>query len=186
MTILARLAAAATLALIATPALAAPSPAMTAPQEAAAPQSVGLTVEAVRAWLEGLGADSATVERSEDQVFLRIQDGPLAWGIFFYGCQADTCSDLQFTSVFTAGPEVTLERVNAWNRDRRYLKAFHMPAEDGQEPAAVVQYDLIIDPAKGVEQLTEPTSIWVEMVREFATYVGFDSPAATPPSPPAQ
>lgn len=186
MTIFARLAAAAVLAMAASPALAAPSPAIATPQEAPAAQPAGLSVEAVRVWLTGLGADSATVERAGDQVFLRVQDGDLAWGILFYGCQADVCSDLQFSSVFTAGPEVTLDTINAWNRDKRYLKAFYMPAANGEEAAAIVQFDVIVHAGEGIDQLREPTVVWVEMIRDFANHVGFVAPAAAPATPPAQ
>ena len=189
MTNLARLAAVVALTLAATPALA-DAPRVdaqpTARVQAAAPAQVtGLSPEAVRVWLSGLGAESATVTQEGDQAFLRVQDGQLTWGILFFGCENGLCSNLQYTGVFNAGADVTLERLNQWNIDKRFLKAFLVPAEGDQPPAAVIQYDLIVQADEGTDQLQEPTVIWVEMIREFATYVGFGT-EAEPVAAPAQ
>jgi hypothetical protein len=66
--------------------------------------------------------------------------------------------------------------VNDWNRDRRFLKAFFTPGEAGRPNTAVVQYDVLIHEG-GVEQLTDPTALWLDLVSAFGTTVGYFAPA---------
>lgn len=162
----------ATLAAAAVMALAAPAaaaPLQTAPAQAAA--DPGVSIEAVRAWLTAKGGTVSAVNRQDGETWLSVTDGPLTWVIFFYSCQADVCGDIQYAASFS-NPGVTQAMVNDWNRDHRFLKAFFTPAEAGGDPTAVVQYDVLTHSAD-VEQLTEPTALWLDLVGDFGTAVGY-------------
>lgn len=160
--------AAALMAFAAPAAAAAAPPAPTAIQTATDP---GVSIEAVRAWLTAKGGTVSEINRQDGEIWISIADGPLTWVIFFYSCQADVCGDIQYAASFS-NPTVTQTMVNDWNRDRRFLKAFFTPGEAGGDNTAVVQYDLLIH-AGDVEQLTDPTALWLEMVNDFATTVGY-------------
>ena len=167
----ATLAAAAVMALAA-PALAAP--ATSAPvQTAAAP---GVSVEAVRAWLISKGGTDSEVNRREGETWISVNDGPLTWVIFFYSCETDVCGDIQYAASFS-NDTITPDLINAWNRDRRFLKAFYMPAEADREATGVVQYDVLME-GNDVEQLTEHTALWLDLVAAFGTTVGYFAPDA--------
>jgi hypothetical protein len=156
---------------------AAPSPAQTA-------SSPGLAIADVSAWIASKGGEVQPVQRSGDDVWLAVKDGDMTWLIFFYGCTADVCGDIQYAASFS-NPTITQAMVNDWNRDRRFLKAAFVPGADDQEPSAIVQYDLLLGPG-GVEQLNDPTAVWVGMVGEFATAVGYFRPEGeAPPAAPA-
>lgn len=148
-------------------AFAAPAVAQTPAQSAAKP---GLAIADVSAWLAGKGGEVSEVRREADQTFFTVKDGALTWAIFFHGCAADVCEDIQYSAVF-ANPAVTLDAVNAWNTEQRFLKAFYVPGEAGGAPSAAVQYDLLLQPG-GVEQLNDPTAVWVGLLPQFATRVG--------------
>ncbi|HYC97051.1 YbjN domain-containing protein [Brevundimonas sp.] len=162
----------ATLAAAAVMAFAAPAAAFASaavPVQAA--PSPGLPIEAVRAWLTSKGGNVSPINRQGGDTWINIADGPMTWQVFFYGCQADVCSDIQYAASFS-NPTITQALVNDWNRDRRFLKAFFAPGEAGGDSTAVVQYDVLI--ASGdVEQLTEPTALWLELVGAFGTTVGY-------------
>ena len=125
----------------------------------------GVTVAETRAWLTSLGGSVGEPVVSNGVTSLNIADEPLPWNLTFYGCGPSLCDDVQFSAIFT-GP-ITADQINAWNRDNRFLKAFHIPAAPGGEATAVVQYDVVL-PNAGTGQLQEPTVIWLQMLRQFA------------------
>ncbi|WP_298745725.1 YbjN domain-containing protein [uncultured Brevundimonas sp.] len=164
----ATLAAAAVLALAGPATAAAPGPSAAAAQTATGP---GVSIEAVRAWLISKGGDVSEVRREAGETWISVSDGPLNWVIFFYSCEAGVCGDLQYAASFS-NPTITQAMINDWNRDRRFLKAFFTPAEAGGDPTAVVQYDVLLHGAE-VEQLTDHTALWLDLVSAFGTTVGY-------------
>ncbi|MBA4803411.1 MAG: YbjN domain-containing protein [Brevundimonas sp.] len=140
----------------------------------------GLPISEVSTWIASKGGEVQPVQRQGEDTWITVRDGALTWLVFFYGCQNDVCSDVQYSASFT-NEAITPEILNVWNRDHRFLKAFHIPAEGGGI-TAVVQYDLLLQPG-GVEQLNDPTSVWVGLLEAFAREVGYLPPAAAQPSP---
>jgi hypothetical protein len=162
------------------PFLAAATLAVAAPVAAQTPSQPGLAVAEVSAWIASKGGEVQPVQRAGDDIWISVRDGDLNWMVFFYGCENDVCADLQFAASFS-NAAITPGMVNDWNRDRRFLKAFHQPAAEGGEPSAVVQYDLLLQPG-GVEQLNDPTAVWVGMLKDFAVHVGYmTAPTAAAP-----
>jgi hypothetical protein len=140
----------------------------------------GLAISDVGAWITSKGGVVEPAQRQGDEVWLTVRDGDLTWLVFFYGCQNDVCADLQYSASFS-NEAITPEMINDWNRDRRFLKAFHAPGAAGQPATAVVQYDLLLQPG-GVDQLNDPTGMWVALLQEFARHVGY-LPAAAEAAP---
>ncbi len=144
------------------------SPAAPTVQAAADP---AVSIEAVRNWLVSKGGDVGAVQREDGLAWISVNDDPLRWVVFFYDCRDDGCAAVQYSASFS-NPTITQEMVNDWNRDHRFLKAYFLPAETGGEPAAVAQYDVLVL-SDDVEQLTESAALWLAMMPEFATAVGY-------------
>lgn len=162
----------ATLAASAFMAIAAPAAAASAaPAPVQTATDPGLSVEAVRAWLISKGGTVSEINRREGETWISIDDGPLNWVIFFYGCQADVCGDIQYAASFS-NPLINQAMINDWNRERRFLKAFFTPGEAGGDQTAVVQYDVLIQDGD-VEQLTDHTALWLDLVSDFGATVGY-------------
>ena len=142
-------------------------------------QTTGVSVADAKAWLTGLGGNVREPVLRDGVSSLHIADEPLPWNLTFYGCGPSLCDDVQFSAIFT-GP-ITQDQINAWNRENRFLKAFHIPAAPGAEATAVVQYDVVL-PGTGTAQLQEPTVIWLQMLRQFAQGLA----AAAAPAAPVQ
>lgn len=158
----------------ASPALAqTPAPAPAAPAAA----TKGVVVADARTWLIGLGGSVAEPTAIQGAQTLTIADQPLPWTLTFYNCAgSNLCDDVQYSAVFS-GP-ITVEQINAWNRDNRYLKAFFVPGATPDAAGAVAQYDVVLT-STGTEQLQEPTVIWLQMLRQFAqTLAQAAAPAA--------
>lgn len=149
-------------------ALAAASPALAQTPAPAAPTVAarGVAVADARSWLIGLGGTVAEPTVNGTAQVLTIADQPLPWTLTFYNCAgAGLCDDVQYSAVFS-GP-ITLEQINTWNRENRYLKAFFVPGATPAEAGAVAQYDVVLT-ATGTQPLQEPTVIWLQMLRTFA------------------
>jgi Putative bacterial sensory transduction regulator len=130
----------------------------------------GLAVADVSQWIASKGGVVSAVQRDGGQIFFTVQDGGLTWAVFFYGCTNDVCEDIQYSAAF-ANPSVTLDAVNAWNTQQRFLKAFYSPGAAGQNATAAVQFDVLLQ-GESVDQLTNPTAVWIGMLPEFAVRVG--------------
>lgn len=139
---------------------------------AAGAASAQVTPQAISDWLSGQGMTPEMVT-ADDNPFLRVQDDGVTWLLFFYGCDARTCDSLQFGAGFT-NEAVSLDQVNAWNRDRRFLKAYFEPGEEG---SAIVQYDVIPTEGAPISHLGEHLALWRDTLNEFGIHVGFFTPA---------
>ena len=149
--------------LLAALALGAASPVLA---QTAAPATKGVVVADARTWLVGLGGTVGEPTAQSGTQVLTIEDQPLPWTLTFYNCPgAGLCDDAQFSAVFT-GP-ITVEQINAWNRDNRYLKAFFVPGATAEAAGAIAQYDVVLT-SKGTDHLQEPVVIWLQMLRQFA------------------
>lgn len=175
---------AAALSILAAPALAQETPAAPAPAQAAPTASLGVTPEAVSDWLKSVGAIVGETQENAGRRYIPANDGRLDWMLWFYTCKTELCDDIQFSSIFTSA-QITQEKVNDWNRDNRFIKAFYI-APVGDIPArAVAQYDVLLT-TTGVQQINDVTATWVEQLDKFATAMGFSTAAPTAAPAPAQ
>lgn len=135
--------------------------------------SAQVTPQAVSDWLSGRALTPELVTEGEES-YIRVQDEGLTWLLFFYGCEARGCDSLQFGAGFT-NESITLDMVNAWNRDRRFLKAYF---EAGEEGSALVQYDMIPTEGAPMDHLSDHLDLWRGTLAAFAVHVGYLQPAA--------
>lgn len=130
--------------------------------------SAQVTPQAMSDWLATQGVAPELAAEGEE-AFIRVRDGQLTWLLFFYGCEAAGCDSLQFGAGFT-NEAVTADRVNQWNRERRFLKAYFEP---GAEGSAVVQYDVLITRGAAVDHLAEHVNLWRGTLADFGVHVGY-------------
>lgn len=129
-------------------------------QEAAPGRWNGLTVAEITGRLTAAGLTVDAPQTNADRVYLRVEDGQLRWVMTLFSCTGGACPDVQFTAVF-AGPNATPEIVARWNGDRRFVKAFYaQPETEGGEGQAVAQYDVLLSPGAGPQQLDDPIQVW--------------------------
>lgn len=179
--------------LVAAPALLMAMPALAAADPVAAPATgpavsssqdavAGLTPTEVRAWLIEKGATVEEPQTIEGQTLLRVNDGSTNWLIFFYGCDATgRCQDIQFAANIVADG-LSLDRINAWNREQRFVKAYLQSNVDGT-PSAVLQFDVLLLAGLGVDQLNDPTVVWLELLARFIEGLIAPTTEAAPAAP---
>lgn len=150
-----------------------------APAQAQTTAPDGLAIPAVVAWLEQKGLTAGAVQTDGAQPYVRVTDGALTWVLYFYSCEGQVCPDLQFSAAFT-NATVTPEITNRWNRENRFLKAFHQPGSAGGAGSAVAQLDVLVDSRSGLTELEDAVAVWRGLLPEFAREVGYLTGPAQP------
>ena len=90
--------------------------------------------------------------------------------VFFYGCNhGPRCTSLEFQSGFHVEGGLTAEKINGWNRDKRWLKAY---LDNTNDPWCEIEFDA--ERGFSTEQLGAYIDIWDGMIPAFKTYIGFN------------
>lgn len=163
---------------------AAQTPAAPAAAGSIAPTPLGVSTAALTAWLTSQGATVAPEASDDGRRYLRVTTDGLPWLIFLQSCETDVCSDLQFSAALSDA-SITLDKVNGWNRDRRFVKAIYEPAQAGGVASAVSQFDVLVG-AGGPGQLTDHLAVWRALLADFVrTLMPRPATAPAPATPPA-
>jgi hypothetical protein len=89
--------------------------------------------------------------------------------VFFYGCNhTPHCTSLTFQAGFHIEGGLTAEKINAWNRDKRFLKGW---LDKTNDPYG----ELDIDAGEGftTEALAAYADTWDSYLSEFKTFIGY-------------
>jgi hypothetical protein len=159
LSVLAGLAAAASLAFMAAPAAARDLPAG------------GMTATELANWLIGTGHPAQVKPDPTtpgDQIVSSSTDG-IEFDIYLYDCSgsgnARRCTSMQYASGWAARSSYNAERVNSWNREKRYIKAY-LTTGGG----LFGEYDLDISPGGTFEMLNDCLDNWRRNVVSFNHY----------------
>lgn len=127
-------------------------------------------VETVQNMLQAYGLQ---VKRTKDQAgdpMLTSRLEGINFDIYFYGCTAGAqCESAQFSTGFDLPDGMALAKVNDWNRDRRYGKAY---LNDENDP--YVEYDInLSDDGVGTKNFDVSIEIWRSVITDFRNYIGW-------------
>ena len=94
----------------------------------------------------------------------------VSYSIFFRNCADDhtQCEDLNFYAGFGDNKQ-TMEAINAWNRDKRFGKAYLDSDLD-----AVIEYDVNLEHGVTRENLDSTFQVWSLILKQYADYIGFE------------
>lgn len=82
-----------------------------------------VTVDVLSKVLQDSGYRAEIVQGSKEKYIRTGLSGRRA-AIYMYDCKDGTCGAYQFSAIFTKNEKYTLAFVNAWNKARRYAKAY--------------------------------------------------------------
>jgi len=115
---------------------------------------------------EGYQAKVDPKKEGEDPVITSAASGS-TFGVYFYNCEkGKNCQSVQFYAGFQK-PKMDLKRVNDWNRDKRFGRAYI--DKDGD---AAIEMDVNIEPGGMPRELfADNLNIWSDLIGEFRTRV---------------
>jgi len=138
------------------------------PSASAAPE--GVTPEWVAGVLHAKGYKAVIgVDNDGDPKVSSAADGT-NFTIFFYGCHGTRrCESLTFQAGFDLDDGFSATKINAWNKDKRFLKAW---LDDENDP--YVEMDLDVEHGSTSANLADYVDTWSTILPNFKRYIGFD------------
>ncbi|MDO8410091.1 MAG: YbjN domain-containing protein [Phenylobacterium sp.] len=128
----------------------------------------GVTAQEV---IEVLQAKGYRAQEDEDGIgdpMIRSATDGVNYNIYFYGCEGARCTSIQFTVAFGMNEPMTLDRINAWNREMRFSRAY---LDDEMDP--VLEMDVDLERGATTEQLESGIDAWAAGVPAFKTFIDF-------------
>jgi len=115
------------------------------------------------------GYGSATLEKQSngDPRITGKVDG-VTYQVYLMNCTNNTnCEDLNFYAGFLDNKQ-TLDVINAWNRDKRFGKAYLDSDLD-----AVIESDVNLEKGVTRENLDAAFNLWTLILEQYTTYIGY-------------
>jgi len=129
-------------------------------------QSDGSAIDDILALAQGYG-DATLETQGNGQPRIAGKVGGVPYQVFFLNCDSGACEDLNFYAGFS-GVKPTMDSMNAWNRDKRFGRAYLDSDLD-----AVIEYDINLEYGVARENLNAAFGVWSLVLGEFAGYVGY-------------
>jgi hypothetical protein len=126
----------------------------------------GLTRQDVAAWLQqhGLKGDIHN-DSSGESIVSSTSPAGVNFDVYFFACSGERCASIQYAGGWTPLALGTPDRINTWNRDKRYVRAYLDKSNN-----VWGEYDVDIDPGGSWEQMDKSLSRWESQIADFKTY----------------
>ncbi len=127
----------------------------------------GAQVDEILNLARGYGSASMETQSNGDPKITGKVEG-VTYQVFFMNCTNNTnCEDLNFYAGFLDNKQ-TLDVINAWNRDKRFGKAYLDSDLD-----AVIEFDVNLEHGVTRDNLDAAFSLWTLILDQYTTYIGY-------------
>ena len=128
--------------------------------------SGGVTIEEIAAWLQdnGYKAQIQTSKDGDGNIY-SASDGT-SFHIYLDDCKDKRCGSLEFSYGLDSKGAWTAEKMNAWNRDNRWSKAYVDKVNDPW-----LEYDVDLTPGGTYELLDDEFATWRNGLSDFCKLV---------------
>lgn len=128
----------------------------------------GLTLEEVKAWMES-DDYKVTIETYDSGTrYLRSDTDGVKFDVDFYDCDKDRCRALQLNAGFDMDDGLPQEKVNQWNREKRYLRCYD---DDSGDPHFA--YDVNVAPGGTYEALKDDMDVFAGFLPDVLKFIGW-------------
>ena len=124
--------------------------------------------ETIKAIVESQGWPATIVAKDGDDPYIESNRAGLKFLVLFMNCDGgERCKTLQYYMGFSDAKDVTLDRLNQWNKEKRFARAYK---DDAGDP--VLEMDVDLDFA-GIprENVGETFNTWASLMDSFRAYV---------------
>ncbi len=122
----------------------------------------------IKAIVESQGWPATIVTNEGDDPYIESNRNGLKFLVLFMNCdEGRKCKTLQYYMGFSDAKDVPLERLNQWNKDKRFGRAYR---DDAGDP--VLEMDVDLDFA-GIprENVGETFNTWASLMDSFREFV---------------
>jgi hypothetical protein len=124
--------------------------------------------ETIKAIVESQGWPATVVAKEGDDPYIESNRNGLKFLVLFMNCdEGRNCKTLQYYMGFSDAKDVTLDRLNQWNKEKRFARAYK---DDAGDP--VLEMDVDLD-FQGIprENVGETFNTWASLMDSFREYV---------------
>jgi hypothetical protein len=130
----------------------------------------GLTVKEIQTWLMDGGYKAEIVKADKGEDYIKSAAEGTNYQIYMEDCdETHHCRSLQFSTGFNLEKGTTAAKINEWNSDNRYVKAYI----DGENDP-YLQYDANLAPGGTYEALDDDFAVWRSFIPDFKKFIGWD------------
>jgi hypothetical protein len=127
----------------------------------------GSQVEEIINIARGYGSATLETQSNGDPKISGKIEG-VTYQVFFMNCTENAnCEDLNFYAGFLDNKQ-TLDAINAWNRDKRFGKAYLDTDLD-----AVIEFDVNLEHGVSQKNLDAAFELWSLVLDQYTTYIGY-------------
>ena len=128
----------------------------------------GVTIQDVRTFLLNKGFKAEIKSGSTGQ-YIDSASGGVNFSVYMYDCHTgNRCASVQFSAGFDLNQGMTAGKINEWNRDKRYLKAY---VDSEGDP--YVQFDVNTSPGRTWTGFNDDFGVWVDILASFTQFIGW-------------
>lgn len=125
--------------------------------------------ETIKAIVESQGWPATLITKPDENPYIESSRNGLKFLVLFMNCDDDekNCKTLQFYMGFSDAKDVSLDKLNSWNKDKRFARAYK---DDESDP--VLEMDVDLDFA-GIprENVGESFNTWASLMDSFREYI---------------
>lgn len=118
--------------------------------------------------VESQGWPAKLISKADEDPYIESSRGGVKFLVLFMNCEDNKdCKTLQYYMGFSDAKTVTLEKLNEWNREKRFARAYR---DDEGDP--VLEMDVDIDFA-GIprENIGETMNTWASLMDSYREFI---------------
>ena len=118
--------------------------------------------------VESQGWPATLISKADEDPYIESNRNGLKFLVLFMNCEDNKdCKTLQYYMGFSDAKDVTIEKLNSWNKDKRFARAYR---DDAGDP--VLEMDVDLDFA-GIprENVGETLNTWASLMDSYREYV---------------
>ncbi len=115
----------------------------------------------------GYPATMTTDNQGDPKIETRVSD--TKFNVYFYGCDDNhaNCTAIQFGAGYDLKNGISALKINEWNRDQRFAKAY---IDDESDPFLEMDVNMAAD-GVGEKNFEDMVEIWRKQVENFEDYI---------------
>ncbi len=122
----------------------------------------GVTVEDIQGWLQGEGYKAVIQKGDNGTRHIESAADGQGFQIYFYDCKDGRCGSIQFSVGFNTKGAFNAQKMNAFNADTRWVRAYVDKVNDPW-----LEYDVDLTPGGTYELLSDEFAIWRDRLGAF-------------------
>lgn len=128
----------------------------------------GMTLEQIQAWLQSEGYKGQIETSGDGTRSIESSADGQNFHIYQYDCKGKVCGSFQFSVGFNTKGAFSPEKMNDWNRDNRWVRAYVDKVNDPW-----LEYDIDLTPGGTYELLNDEFAIWRDSLGRFRKFINW-------------